>query len=124
MRTPLPQSLLASLTYLRALLASAYPDNWAKLKKGIRSTPLWDLSIAPRWKWILEEDWSAIPITPFPIVLDMATLQHSLASELARQRAPIEGTTGAPKNIALHFQSLDVEGRIHGKQILNGKDTQ
>jgi hypothetical protein len=74
MRTPLPQPLLAALTYLRALLASANPDNWAKLKKGMRSSPLWDLPIAPRWRRIFEEDWSAFPNTPSSLALDMATL--------------------------------------------------
>jgi hypothetical protein len=56
MRTPLLQPPLAALTYLRALLSSTDPAQGIKLKRGIKTTPLWDLPIAPRWRQILDED--------------------------------------------------------------------
>jgi hypothetical protein len=46
---PLPQTLLAALTYLRALLASTDPTHWEKLKRSIKTAPLWVLPIAPIW---------------------------------------------------------------------------
>ena len=56
MRTPLPQPLLSVLTYMRALLSSTDPAQWAKLERGIMTIPLWDLPIARRWMQILDED--------------------------------------------------------------------
>ena len=56
LRTPLPHTLLAALTYLRVLLASTDPAHWEKLKRSIKTAPLWDLPIAPRWRRILHEN--------------------------------------------------------------------
>ncbi len=82
MHTP-PKSLLTALTYLRALLASKDPAHWEKLKCSIKTTSLWDLPIAPRWRHILNEDWTTIPDTPSPLTLDRATRQHSIKSALS-----------------------------------------
>ena len=73
MRTPLPQTQLAALTYLRALLAYTDPAHYKKLKRSIKTIPLWDLPMAPRWRLILNEDWTTNPNTPSPLTLDRAT---------------------------------------------------
>jgi hypothetical protein len=40
LHTPLPQTLLAALTYLRAHLASTDPPHWENLKRSIKTAPL------------------------------------------------------------------------------------
>jgi hypothetical protein len=82
--TPLPQTLLAALTYLRALLASTDPSHSKKLKRSIKTIPLWDLPNAPRWRLIQNEDCTTIPDIPSPLTLDRATRQHSIQSVLTR----------------------------------------
>jgi len=79
-KMPLPQPLSTAPTNLRALLFSKDIEQWAKLKLKISTSPLYDLPIAPRWRHILEADWSLRPDTPSPLALDRATLQHSLKS--------------------------------------------
>jgi hypothetical protein len=64
--TPPSKFLLTALTDVRALLASKNPAHWEKLKRNIKTTTLWDLPIAPRWRDILNEDWTTIPDTPSP----------------------------------------------------------
>jgi hypothetical protein len=106
MRNPLPQPLRAVLTYLRALFSSTNPDQWDKLKRDIKSTPLWDLPIAQRWRQILEEDWTTIPITPSPLALDRATRQQSITSALTgKPHTPAGGQLATPAKITLHFPS-------------------
>ena len=50
MLTPIPQLLRSALTYLRAFFSSTDPENLTKLKRGLNSTPMGDLSIASRWR--------------------------------------------------------------------------
>ena len=122
MRTPFPQTLLAALTYLRALLASTYPSHWARLKRSTKTTPLWDLSIAPRWRQILNEEWTSIPHTPSPMTLDRATQQHSLQSALARHpRDLIEGKAVHPPKLTLHFPTPRKRRADRKKQTSNAK---
>jgi len=79
---------------------------WAKLKLKIKSAPLWDLPIAPRWQHILKDDCTLIPDTPSPLALDRATLQQYLTSAILKQTsAPTEGTSGPPPELILHFPS-------------------
>ncbi len=121
MRTPLAQPLLAALAYLRALLASTDPKNWAKLKRGISSKPRWDLLIAPRWRRILEADWLAIGNTPSPLALDRATLHHSIPSELDRQRASQREQLDPRTNLRYTSHLLDVEKRISRERTFSEK---
>ena len=105
MRTPLPQTLLAALTYLRALLASKDPVHWEKLNRSIKTTPLWDLTIAPKWRLILKEDWTTLPNTPSPLTLDRATRQHSIKSALIRHPGDPEGNAAQILQLTLHIPS-------------------
>ena len=90
----------------RMLLSSTDPAQWAKLKRNIMTTPLWDLPIAPRWRQILEEGWTTIPATPSPLTLAQATRQQSIMSARTRlPRDPTEGQAGHPPKIMLHFPS-------------------
>jgi len=104
MRTPLPRSLQAALTYLRALLSSTNPEHWAKIIRDINSTPLWDLPIAQRWKQILAEDGTFIPNTFSPLALDRATRQQSITSAFnSKTCTSNEGQQVHPAKITLHF---------------------
>jgi hypothetical protein len=104
MREPLPQLLRAALTYPRALLSSTNPEHWAKLKRTINSTPLWDLPIAPRWRQILEEDWTNIPNTHSPIAIYRATLQSSATGAFTgTPHNPTGGQLAQRTKITLHF---------------------
>jgi len=106
MQTPFPQPLLAALTYQRAPLSSTDPTQWEKLKRGIKTTPLWDLPTAPKWKQILDADWTIIPDTPSPLAMDRATRQQLITSALIRHpRDPIDGHAGHPPKLTLHFSS-------------------
>jgi len=105
-RTPLPHTLLAALAYLLALLASTDPTHCDNLKRSINTIQLWDLPIAPRWRLILNEDWTTIPETPSPLTLDRATRQHSIKSALTRHpRDPTKGKAVPTSKITLHFSS-------------------
>ena len=55
MKTPLPIPLTSALTYLRSLLSSTDIEPWAKLKRKIKISFLWNLPIAPRWRRIQED---------------------------------------------------------------------
>jgi hypothetical protein len=107
LRTPLPQTFQAALTYLfRALSASTDPAHWDKLKRSIKITPLWDLPIAPRWRLILNEDCTTIPDTPSSLALDRATRQHSIKSALTRHpRDTTEKNAVQIPKLTLHFPS-------------------
>jgi hypothetical protein len=106
MRSPLPHTLRDALTYLRALLSSRDTDHWTKLKRGLATTPLWDLPIAPRWRLLMAEDWADIPDAPSPMALARATLQHSIRSHNERPPTPQGGEhPDPPPKITLHFPS-------------------
>ncbi len=86
------------------MLSSTTPDHLDRLKRGINSTPLWDLPIAHRWRLILEEDWTTILTTPSPLTLDRTTRQQSITSAFnGTSRAPNEGHTAQAAKITLHF---------------------
>jgi hypothetical protein len=74
MKLPLSQTLITALTYLRALLSSTNHEHSAKLRRKINNSPLWDLPITPRWRHMLEDDWSLLHNTPSPLALDRANL--------------------------------------------------
>ena len=74
MKLPLPQPLTTAITYLPALLSSTNHEQWAKLRRKINISPLWDLHIAPRWRNMLENVWALLPNTLSPLALDRATL--------------------------------------------------
>jgi len=104
MKLPLPQPLITALTYLRALLSSTDHEHYAKLRREINTSPLWDLSIAPRWRSMLEDDWSLLPDTPSLLALDSVTLQHSLTSAAQKHaRAPAADPEEIQPKLVLHF---------------------
>ena len=104
MRTPIPQPLASALTYLRALLASTDPDTWTRLKQSIKKIPLWDRPIAPRWRTLFADDWTAIPATPSPQALAQATRQHSIRSAFTRlENIPPVTQADPPPKLTLHF---------------------
>ncbi len=122
MRTPIPQHLATSLTYLRALLASTDPDTWEKLKKSINKIPLWDRPIAPRWRKLFGDDWTAIPATPSPHALAQATRQHSILSALTRlTRIPPEAQADPPPKLTLYFPAPRVRKADKRRENLKRK---
>ncbi len=91
------------------------PGSLDKLKRSINTIPLWDLPITPRWRLILNEDWTTILDTPAPLTLDKATRQHSIKSGLTRHpRDPTEGNAVPISKLILHFPAL--RQRKAGKQ--------
>ena len=87
-------------------MASKDPAHWEKMKRTIKTTPLWDLPIAQRWRHILEEDWTTIPDTPSPLTLDRATRQHSIKSAISiPPRDTTETNAVQTTKLILHFPS-------------------
>jgi hypothetical protein len=118
MRNPLPHTLKTALTYLRALLSSKDPKHWDELKRGITSTPLWDLPIAQRWAQLLADNWTSIPNISSPMALDRATRQQSVKCELTgTPRNPMrDNWHHQPRSLSIS-QPLDKDGRINERPI-------
>jgi len=69
MQFPLPEALTQALKYLRVLLSSKDPAHWLSLCQKLTWPQGLDYSIAPRWRTMMDPDWSSLPDRPSPLAV-------------------------------------------------------
>jgi len=110
MRLPLPHALTRALNYLRVLLSSKDATSWRRLKSMILTLKDNNLSIAPRWRRILDLDWETLPAKPCPLIVARASRQPTIVEASQHTPPPLPHPTGreAPRLI-LNFTTRGKE---------------
>jgi hypothetical protein len=112
MSFPVSQKLSHALKYLRSLLSSKDTNDWRNLRTQISGQVAVDLSIAPRWRLIMEPDWGNLPDRPSPLTVSRASRQFSIKGALGRlPPLPSRPTKCEGTRLVLHFTTRSKKGR-------------